>query len=107
MALKRGGIIGYDSNRMMFEFTMKTPNEKIVKCQISSIAMNDLDGVRGISPPEREAQFIRHRDIIEKIAVDIFKISGPTHVGVIHIFEKHLPGEKRRRNPLARKPDLD
>jgi hypothetical protein len=97
MALTRGRIIGYNSDRMMFEFTMKTPDEREVACQISSIAMDYIDGVRGTPPLEREAQFIRLRDAIEKIAADIFRVEGGVHAGIVRIFEKHLPEGRARK----------
>lgn len=97
MALTRGSIIGYNSDRMMFEFTMKARDERIVACQISSVAMDYMDGVRGTPPLEREAQFIRLRDAIEKIAGDIFKVEGAVHAGIVRIFEKHLPEGRARK----------
>jgi hypothetical protein len=66
MALTRNSIIGYNAERMMFEFTMKTSKKRVVACQISSLAMDHLDGVRGTPPSEREAQFIRLRDSIRE-----------------------------------------
>ena len=89
MALTRGSIIGYNSDRMMFEFTM-TDDERLVACQISSIAMDYMDGARGTPPVERKAQFVRLRDAIERIAADIFKVEGAVHVGIVRIFQKHL-----------------
>ena len=97
MTLTRGSIIGYNSERMMFEFTMKTPDQRTVTCQISSIAMDYMDGVRGTPPLEREAQFIRLRDAIEKFAAEIFKVEGGVHAGIVRIFEKHLPDGRARK----------
>jgi Protein of unknown function (DUF1488) len=76
MALTQGIIIGYNNDRMTFEFTMKMPNGRIVACEISSVAMDQMDGVRGIPPSGREAQFIRLRGSIEKIAADVIKIES-------------------------------
>ena len=97
MALNRGSIVGYNADRMMFEFTMNTHNEKKVACQISSVAMDQMDGVRGTPPSEREAQFVRLRDSIEKIASDIYKVEGAVHTGKVRIFEKHLPDGRARK----------
>jgi hypothetical protein len=93
MSLKGDRIIGYNNDRMMFEFTMMTPNARIVACQISSVAMDQMDGGR-TSRSEREAQFIRLRDAIEKIASDRFGDGGTTQGAVVCIYQKHLP-EKR------------
>jgi hypothetical protein len=72
MPLRRGKVVGYDLARMMFQFTMLTPDTKSVACEISSIAMDTIAGVRGTLPTEREAQFLRLRDRIERIASDKF-----------------------------------
>jgi Protein of unknown function (DUF1488) len=90
MPLTRGIIIGYDADRMLFEFTMLTPDARMVSCQISSIALDYMVGKRGTLPSEREAQFIHLRDAIEKIASDNFQ--GET----VRIFAKHLPQEQKR-----------
>ena len=103
MALTRGSLIGYNAECMMFEFTMKTPDDKIVACQISRTAMDYMHGVRGTPPAEREAQFLRLRDTIEKIACNNFKIEGTPHVGMVRIFEKHLP-EARDRKAVRWRP---
>src|ERR1700736_4811425 len=80
MALTRGRIIGYNTDRMMFEFTMIAHDTRVITCEISSAAMDHLDGRRGTLPPEREAQFIRFRDAIEKIASGIFKDDIATEI---------------------------
>jgi len=72
MPLTRGNIVGYDLARMMFQFTMLTPDAKSVACEISSVAMDAITGVRGTLPTEREAKFLRVRDRIEQIASDKF-----------------------------------
>jgi hypothetical protein len=95
MPLKRGNVIGYDADRMMFKFTMFTPDGKAVSCQVSSAAMDHIDGKRGTIPSEREEQFIRHRDAIEKITSDIFEDGGA--VRLVRVFEKHL-WQKRKGN---------
>jgi hypothetical protein len=49
MPLLRGRMLGYDANRMAFEFTM-THKQGIVDCEISSTAMDDLAGEKGVRP---------------------------------------------------------
>jgi hypothetical protein len=99
MPLKRGSIIGYDAERMIFEFTMVKPDARVVTCHISSVAMDYLDGRRGTGtvPSEREAQFIRLRDSIEKIASDRFRAENAVQGAIVRIFEKHLPEGRARR----------
>ena len=72
MPLTRGKVVGYDLARMMFQFTMLTPDTGSVACEISSIAMDTIAGVIGTLPTERETQFLRLRDRIERIASDKF-----------------------------------
>jgi hypothetical protein len=94
MPLIRGNVIGYDADRMVFNFTMLRPNVGTVSCLISSVAMDYLEGRRGTPPSEREAQFIRLRDTVEKIASDVFDNDGDTHGATVRIFAKHLPNER-------------
>ena len=90
MALERGRIIGYDNHRMTFEFTMTDATGKLVDCKISSAAMDQLVGVRGTTPSEREAQFLDLRDEIERIASDLFDKTSPKPVRMIQIFHHHI-----------------
>jgi hypothetical protein len=89
MPLMRGRIFGYDANRMTFEFTMMQ-DLRTVDCEISSTAMDDLAGEKGVRPNEREAQFRRLRDTIERIASDIFDQRSMSVVETIRIFSKHV-----------------
>jgi Protein of unknown function (DUF1488) len=73
MPLTRGKVVGYDLARMMFQFTMRTSDGITVPCEISSLAMDAIAGVRGTLPTGREAQFLRLRDRIEQIASDMFE----------------------------------
>ena len=73
MLLTRGNVVGYDLARMMFHFTMLTPDTRSVACEISSVAMDAIAGARGTLPTEREAQFLRLRDRIEQLASDMFE----------------------------------
>jgi hypothetical protein len=89
MPLMRGRILGYDASRMAFEFTMMH-EARIVDCEISSTAMDDLAGEKGVRPNEREAQFRRLRDAIERVASDIFDQRSMAAVETIRVFSKHV-----------------
>ena len=89
MTLTRGRIIGHDTERLAFGFTMQNDGET-VQCQISDAAMDELAGVKGTESLARQAQFLALRDRIEQIASDMFE-AAPTVKGyVIRIFTKHL-----------------
>jgi hypothetical protein len=91
MALEQGRIIGYDTVRMMFEFTMiDATTAATVDCTISSAAMDQLDGYKRTKPSEREAQFLRLRPQIERIASDLFNKVQTKPVRSIRIFHHHL-----------------
>ena len=96
MPLTRGVIIGYDTDRMLFEFTMLTPDARVVSCQISSIALDYMVGKRGTLPSEREAQFIHLRDALEKIASYNFQGETAALDRVVRMFAKHLPQERKQ-----------
>lgn len=87
MPLLRGRIIGYDAQRMMFGFTMLTPDAKTIDCTISSSAMDRLIGKTGFMPNEREALFYSLRDKIEGMASKMFDSKNTSH---IRIFSKHI-----------------
>lgn len=57
MPLTRGRTIGYNVSRMTFEFTMMDDKAKVVDCEISSVAIDQLACTKGMLPAEREAQF--------------------------------------------------
>jgi len=95
MPLTRGRVIGYDADRMMFKFMMFTTDAKMISYQVSSTAMDQIDGTRGTPPSEREEQFNRHRDAVENLASDIFDKDSAIQRLVVSVFEKHLA--KRRR----------
>jgi hypothetical protein len=67
MPLQRGDVQGYDFNRMVVEFTMLN-QDKVILCAISTAAMDDLEGRRGVKPEERVGQFVRLREAIEERA---------------------------------------
>jgi hypothetical protein len=89
MPLMRGRIVGYDAGRMTFEFTMMH-DARIVDCEISSTALDDLAGEKGVRPGERDAQFRRLRDAIERIASNTFDRNGMHPGETIRIFSKHV-----------------
>jgi len=67
MTLGRGGIGGYEFDRVVFLFSM-TDGNKDVPCAISAAAMDDLEQISRTKPDQREAQFLRLRDRIEHCA---------------------------------------
>jgi hypothetical protein len=100
MPLMRGRIVGHDNERLAFGFTMLNGDET-VECQISDAAMDELAGVRGTPSIARQAQFVSHRDIIERIASDVFDEFRRVKGAVIRIFTKHV---EQRRDGEATKP---
>jgi hypothetical protein len=87
MPLERGRIIGYDADRMTFEFTMMD-KAKIIDCSISSVAMDEMASLRGTQPADREAQFLNFRELIERIASELFDEEGAPR-GTLRIFYHH------------------
>jgi hypothetical protein len=65
--LQRGEVQGYDFNRSVVEFTMLN-HGKIILCAISTAAMDDLEGRRGVKADQRVDQFMRLREVIEERA---------------------------------------
>ena len=94
MPLVRGRILGYDADRMAFEFTMLN-KDQTVPCEISSAAMDELAGKRGTLPAEREAQFLRFRETIERIASENFDSDATVRGPVVRIFAKHIRSAPR------------
>jgi Protein of unknown function (DUF1488) len=85
MPLTRGQIVGHDTERLAFRFTMLNDGET-VQCQISDAAMDELAGMKSTESTARQAQFLS----LERIASDLFD-EAPTIEGyVIRIFTKHL-----------------
>jgi hypothetical protein len=87
MLLERDRIIGYDADRMTFEFTMMD-KAKILDCTISSVAMDEIANTRGTRPADREAQFLNFRALIERIASELFDEEGAPR-GTLRIFYHH------------------
>jgi hypothetical protein len=89
MPLTRDKIVGHDSERMAFKFTM-LDDQKVVQCQISDAALDALAGTRGTESSARQAQFLSLRDTIEKIASDLYAQAPSVEGYVIRIFTKHI-----------------
>jgi Protein of unknown function (DUF1488) len=88
--LTRDKIVGHDRERVAFAFLMLNGNEPI-ECRISEAAMDALASERGSQTTDRQAQFLAHRDAIEKIASDLFDASPVVAGYVVRIFTKHVP----------------
>ena len=67
MPLEQGEVQGYDFNRSVVEFTMLNQG-KVIRCAISTAAMDDLEGRHDVKPDQRVAQFMRLREVIEERA---------------------------------------
>jgi hypothetical protein len=91
MPLTTGQIGGHDSERLAFAFTMMNGGET-VQCQISDAAMDALAGVKGTPSMARQAQFLAHRDAIERIASDLYDQAPRFRGYVVRIFTKHIHG---------------
>jgi Protein of unknown function (DUF1488) len=94
MPLTRGRIVGYDDERLAYGFTMLNGDEA-VDCQISDAAMDELAGVRGSPSTARQAQFLEHRDAIERIASKLFDDTRAVKGSVVRIFTKHIPTNRQ------------
>lgn len=102
MPLTRDKIIGHDSERLAFKFTMLNEG-KVVPCQISDAAMDELAGTIGTENSARQAQFLSLRDDIETIAADLFAEAPPVDGYVVRIFSKHI--KQRAPAPAAREEE--
>jgi hypothetical protein len=98
MPLIRDKVVGHDEGRMTFKFTMLN-NTKVVSCQISDAAMDQLAGNQGTESRARQAQFLSLRDAIEQIASELFDKAPPIDGYVVRIFAKHT-----RREPMPPSP---
>jgi hypothetical protein len=75
MPLQRGDVTRYDFDRMVVEFTMLNQG-RVVRCAVSSAAMDDLEKQYDVQPQDRIDQFGRLRDVIEERASRKF-FEGP------------------------------
>src|ERR1700756_3576863 len=89
MSLTRDKIVGHDTERLAFKFTMLNEG-KVVPCQISDAAMDELGSTAGTENSARQAQFVSLRDEIEAIVSDLFARSPRVDGYVIRIFTKHV-----------------
>ena len=99
MPLTRGQIGGHDNERLAFAFTMMNDGET-VQCQISDAAMDELAEAKGTPSIARQAQFVAHRDTIERIASELFDKAPSIKGYVVRIFSKHIQGTDLRAPPL-------
>ena len=93
MPLRRGQIVGHDNKRLAFAFTMMSDGET-VQCQISDAAMDELAKAKGTQSIARQAQFVTHRDTIERIASDLYDKAPRIKGYVVRIFTKHIQGAR-------------
>ena len=89
MPLTRDRIIGHDTERLAFRFTMLNAADT-VECQISDAAMDELAGTKGTESMARQAQFLALRDAVEGIASDMFDKVPLVKGRVIRIFTKDV-----------------
>jgi hypothetical protein len=106
MPLTRGRIFGYDSQRMMFKFSMFDGSED-VECHISAAAIDALVGGPRGHQVDREAQFGHLRETIEGITSAKFETCPRVRGSILRIFAKDIPKAGWRddvrpfRGPLA------
>jgi hypothetical protein len=67
MSFTSGNFRGYDEDRSVVLFSMINDLTE-VPCAISSDAMDFLDGAKRTPPAQREQQFMRLRESIERCA---------------------------------------
>jgi hypothetical protein len=67
MALMRGSFGGFEFDRMVVLFSM-VDGQREIQCAVSTSAMDDLEKRERTKPDQREAQFMRLRDQIERRA---------------------------------------
>jgi Protein of unknown function (DUF1488) len=89
MPLTRGRILGYDSERMAFGFSMLNGGEEI-DCQISAAAIDKLVGGPRGSSVDRETQFSLLRGTIEKLTSDKFDTSSIVPGSTLRLFAKDI-----------------
>jgi hypothetical protein len=109
MPLTRDRIIGHDTERLAFRFTMLNDGVT-VECQISDAAMDELGGVKGTESIARQAQFLALRDAVEGIASDMFDKVPVVKGRIIRIFTKHIrKSPPSLADPIANglEPDTD
>jgi hypothetical protein len=103
MPLTRNTVVGHDDERMALKFTMLN-DEKIVLCQISDAAMDELAGTQGTENRARQDQFLSLRDAIEQIASDLFDQAPRLDGHVVRIFAKHIQRQPMPPPPQSLEP---
>jgi hypothetical protein len=97
MPLTRGRILGYDNERMAFRFSM-SENGKDVECRISAAAIDELVGGPRGSCVDRETQFLKLREAIERLATAKFDAGTFVRGSILRIFAKDIPSNTRGRS---------
>jgi hypothetical protein len=95
MPVTRGRILGYDSERMVFGFSMLNGGEE-VQCQISAAAIDELVGGPRGSYVDRETQFLQLRETIESLASAKFDAGTIVRGSILRIFAKDIQKAIRR-----------
>ena len=105
MPLTRGMIVGYDVEMMTLRFTMVDASARIIDCAISGSALDQLCGARrSPGPGDRQIQFLKHRDEIEKLASALFDARASARPILVEIFAKHIRGRQGRSGRLRGTP---
>jgi hypothetical protein len=68
---------------------------RIIECDVSGAAMDELAGSKGTLPKDRHEQFAMLRDRIEEIASGMFDLDA-TRPAAVRIFYHHVRGRKDR-----------
>jgi len=89
MPLTRGQVIGHDTKRLTFMFTMLNDGV-VIACQISDAALDQLAGMKGTERFARQAQFLSLRGTVEGIASRLFEREPRVNGQVVRIFTKHV-----------------
>jgi Protein of unknown function (DUF1488) len=69
---------------------------RIVDCEISSAAMDELTRSRGTTPIERETQFLELRDTIERMASSALDEAPTPSDAKVRIFYYHARHDSSR-----------
>lgn len=89
MPLTRDRIVGHDTERLAFRFTMLNGADR-VECQISDAALDELAGSKGTESMARQALFLALRGTVENIASEIFDNAPHVRGQIVRIFTKHV-----------------
>ncbi len=89
MPLSRHQIIGHDQQRLAFGFSM-LDGDRVVQCQISDAALDELAGMRGTDSSVKAAQFLSLRETIELMASRLYDDAPRMPGYVVRIFSKHV-----------------